>query len=246
MCDWNQLCRTHVVKWFMTAYIEQGIVSAQQMQLSNTVVTSRLLKQSTNSCSCSMKNLIFEIACHQSTLKKFEAINKVHGKTVVFYKKWNKLKITSNYSMSWEMSRVAYARNMYERKKCKGRSHINWIVKPSSTSTFKRGLSYIQFPCFTEIKKYSNVEIHTKGWTIKKRGRGGEVCGGSKNKIQSPGNRMIKGKKSTLEFLHLPKSQSPVSQSVSQSRRSLISHDFLNEIQWQALFPINLYMHVNF
>ena len=116
MCDWNQLCRTHVVKWFMTAYIQQGIVSAQQMQLSNTVVTSRLLKQSTNSCSCSMKNLIFEIACHQSTLKKFEAINKVHGKTVVFYKKWNKLKITSNYSMSWEMSRVAYARNMYERK----------------------------------------------------------------------------------------------------------------------------------
>ena len=71
----------------MTAYIEQGIVSAQQMQLSNTVVTSRLLKQSTNSCSCSMKILIFEIACHQSTLKKFEAINKVHGKTVVFYKK---------------------------------------------------------------------------------------------------------------------------------------------------------------
>ena len=72
----------------MTAYIdEQGIVSAQQMQLSNTVVTSRLLKQSTNSCSCSMKNLIFEIASHQSILKKFEAINKVHGKTVVFYKK---------------------------------------------------------------------------------------------------------------------------------------------------------------
>ena len=71
----------------MTAYIEQGIVSAQQMQLSNTVVTSRLLKQSTNSCSCSMKNLIFEIASYQSNLKKFEAINKVHGKTVVFYKK---------------------------------------------------------------------------------------------------------------------------------------------------------------
>ena len=70
----------------MTAYIEQGIVSAQQMQLSNTVVTSRLLKQSTNS-SCSMKNLIFETASHQSTLKKFEAVNKVHGKTVVFYKK---------------------------------------------------------------------------------------------------------------------------------------------------------------
>ena len=71
----------------MTAYIEQGIVSAQQMQLSNTVVTSRLLKQSTNNCSCSMKNLISEIASHQSILKKFEAINKVHGKTVVFYKK---------------------------------------------------------------------------------------------------------------------------------------------------------------
>lgn len=71
----------------MTAYIEQGIVSAQQVQLSDTVVTSRLLKQSTNSCSCPMKNFIFEIASHQSTLKKFEAINKVHGKTVVFYKK---------------------------------------------------------------------------------------------------------------------------------------------------------------
>ena len=71
----------------MTAYIEQGIVSAQQVQLSDTVVTSRLLKQSTNSCSCPMKNFIFEIASHPSTLKKFEAINKVHGKTVVFYKK---------------------------------------------------------------------------------------------------------------------------------------------------------------
>ena len=63
-----------------------------------------------------MKNLIFEIASHQSTLKKFEAINKVQDKTVVFYKKWNQLKITSSYSMSWAMSRVAYVRKMYVRK----------------------------------------------------------------------------------------------------------------------------------
>ena len=75
------------------------------------------------------------------------------------------------------------------------------------------------------------MEIHTKGWTIIRKGEG-------VRRVKKPnaitGKQDDQGKKVHLRILTSPKIPIPsqsVSQSVSQLRRSLISHDFLNEIQ---------------
>ena len=75
------------------------------------------------------------------------------------------------------------------------------------------------------------MEIHTKGWTIIRKG-------GGVRRVKKPnaitGKQDDQGKKVHLRILTSPKIPIPsqsVSQSVSQLRRSLISHDFLNEIQ---------------